>query len=307
MRMPILICAIGGAVGLSSAVFAQAADSTDRMIKVGTHDIHVRTAGFANRQPGTPVIVLEAGNGQTVATWDPIFASIAAFAPVVAYDRRGLGKSEWDSIPPTLERVARTTHAMLDAAGIAPPYIVAGHSLGGAFARYFAGLYPKEVVGLIQIDPTRTTSYLARRRQAFIDAGATPEEIARMYPAPRLIGDHAGVFASMMLTQAWGQAFASLPPIGDMPYALLLSKQPPPLRPASAPPSPMDRFDRAKIEAAIRDEDDVSAVAGSPHHLLIVSTSAGHFIHLDEPTLTLAAFKRIVDFAAEIAAKAAKK
>lgn len=302
MRMPVLTYIMGCAVGCSSAVLAQAADSTDRMIKVGTHVMHVRTAGFANRRPGTAALVLEAGNGQTLATWDPIFGNLAAFAPVVAYDRRGLGKSEWDSIPPTLERVARTTHAMLDAAGIAPPYIMAGHSLGGAFARYFAGLYPTEVVGLIQIDPTRTTSYLARRRQAYIDAGATPEELARMYPTPRNIGDRAGVFASMMLTPAWGQAFANLPPIGDMPYALLLSKQPPPPR----SPSPMDRFDRDKIEAAARDEDDMTRVVGSPHHLLIVSTSAGHFIHSDEPTLTLATFKRIVDFAAEIASAAKK-
>jgi pimeloyl-ACP methyl ester carboxylesterase len=192
---------------------------------------------------------------------------------------------------------------MLDAAEIAPPYIVAGHSLGGAFARFFAGLYPGEVVGLIQIDPTKTTSSLARRRQAYIDQGATPEELARMYRAPRLVADRAGVFASMMLTPAWGQAFASLPPIGDMPYALLLAKTPPPPR----SPTSMDRFDRDKIEAAARDEDDVTRVAGSPHHLLIVSTSSGHFIHRDEPTLTLATFKRIVEFASEIAANATKK
>ena len=84
-----------------------------------------------------------------------------------------------------------------------------------------------------------------------------------------------------------------------MPYALLLSKQPSPPRSSSA----TNRFDRDKIEAAARDEDDVARVEGSPYHLLIVSTSAGHFIHRDDPTLTLAAFKRIVDFAAEIAAK----
>ena len=300
MRMQVLLYEIGCALALSSSVFAQATDSSDRMIRVGTHVMHVRTAGFVNRRPGTPAVVLEAGNGQTLETWSPLFANIAAFAPVVAYDRRGLGKSEWDSIPPTLESVARTTHAMLDAVGVAPPYIVAGHSLGGAFARYFAGLYPKEVVGLIQIDPTKTTTSLARRRQAYIDAGATPEELARMYPPPRAnVGDRAGVFASMMLTPAWGQAFANLPPIGDMPFALLVSKQPAPPRPSAL----TDRFDRDKIEAAARDEDDVTRVAGSPYHLLLVSTSAGHFIHRDEPTLTLAMFKRIVDFAAEVAAR----
>ena len=51
----------------------------------------------------------------------------------------------------------------------------------------------------------------------------------------------------------------------------------------------------------------MTRVVGSPYHLLIASTSAGHFIHVDEPTLTLAAFKRVVDFTAEIAANAARK
>jgi hypothetical protein len=111
----------------------------------------------------------------------------------------------------------------------------------------------------------------------------------------------------MMLTPAWGEAFASLPPIGDLPYALLVSKQPPPPRSPTQPPSPMDRFDRAKIDAASRDEDEITRVSGSPYHLLIVSTSAGHFIHADDPTLTVAAFKRVVEFAAERAGKAAKK
>ena len=141
MRMTLLLAhAMATALACASPAAAQPSDSTDRMVKVGRYAMRVRTAGFAKRQPGTPAIVLEAGGGQTSDTWGPLFANIATFAPVVAYDRRGLGKSEWDSIPPTPESFARTMHAMLESAGIAPPYIVAGHSLGGAYVRLFTAL-----------------------------------------------------------------------------------------------------------------------------------------------------------------------
>ena len=37
--------------------------------------------------------------------------------------------------------------------GAAPPYLLVGHSLGGAFARHFAQRFPAEVAGLLLLDP----------------------------------------------------------------------------------------------------------------------------------------------------------
>ncbi len=42
-------------------------------------------------------------------------------------------------------------HALLEALGIPPPYILVGHSMGGAYIRLFTALYPREVAGLIFI------------------------------------------------------------------------------------------------------------------------------------------------------------
>jgi pimeloyl-ACP methyl ester carboxylesterase len=43
--------------------------------------------------------------------------------------------------------------ALLEAAGVRPPYVLVGHSLGGLFARRFAQLFPSEVAGLVLLDP----------------------------------------------------------------------------------------------------------------------------------------------------------
>ena len=43
-------------------------------------------------------------------------------------------------------------HALLQAAEVPGPYVLAGHSMGGFFARLYASTYPDEVVGLVLVD-----------------------------------------------------------------------------------------------------------------------------------------------------------
>jgi pimeloyl-ACP methyl ester carboxylesterase len=48
--------------------------------------------------------------------------------------------------------MADDLHALLTAAGIEPPCILAAHSLGGVIARRFIARYPGTVCGLLLID-----------------------------------------------------------------------------------------------------------------------------------------------------------
>ena len=48
---------------------------------------------------------------------------------------------------------------MLQAAGIAPPYLLVGHSFGGLVVRYFAAQYPGEVQGVVLVDAMRTDEW----------------------------------------------------------------------------------------------------------------------------------------------------
>jgi hypothetical protein len=81
---------------------------------------------------------------------------VAKFAKVIRYDREGLGGSE--SLEPNLQaknfkQIATRLHTLLTKTNLGPPYVLTGHSFGGAIIRAFAFLYPREVAGLIFIDP----------------------------------------------------------------------------------------------------------------------------------------------------------
>ncbi len=71
-----------------------------------------------------------------------------------AYDRAGLGQSE----PPaeasrTASDQVADLRALLDAAGISGPFVIAAHSYGASVAILFTQAYPGDVVGLLFVDP----------------------------------------------------------------------------------------------------------------------------------------------------------
>ena len=106
-----------------------------------------------------PSVIFESGIGATSQNWAAIQEAVSEFAHTVSYDRLGLG---W-STPAVSERipskVVEELRAMLQAAGIAPPYLLVGHSFGGLVVRYFAAEYPEEVVGALLVDAMRTDEW----------------------------------------------------------------------------------------------------------------------------------------------------
>ena len=108
--------------------------------------------GDGGRQPGAPLVVLEAGAGNSAKTWNNVFNPIAQFVRVCAYDRPGMGSSGRTPEPQGIVAVVETLHALLRVADEQPPYVMAGHSWGGPLVRLYATRYPSEVAGLVLID-----------------------------------------------------------------------------------------------------------------------------------------------------------
>ncbi len=102
-----------------------------------------------------PTVVFENGGGGSLELWGQVPARVSEFARVVAYDRAGDGLSDKGTTERNGRNIASELHAALRNAGIPPPYILVGHSLGGPYARVFAGIYPKEVAGMVLVDPTQ--------------------------------------------------------------------------------------------------------------------------------------------------------
>lgn len=114
-------------------------------------DIGRRELYLDCRGEGQPTVVLEAGSGSDSSTWSPVLDALAATTRTCAYDRAGRGRS--DPIERhTLSDAAAELRALLATAGEAPPFVLVGHSLGGAFSRVFASENRDEVVGLVMLD-----------------------------------------------------------------------------------------------------------------------------------------------------------
>jgi pimeloyl-ACP methyl ester carboxylesterase len=127
---------------------------TDHFVTVDGHKMHYRVAGL-----GSPTVVLESGLGDGVSPWAKVFTAVSKYTRVVAYDRSGLGQSEKSSGDKSFVQIAKDLHSMLANEEINGPYVLVGHSLGGALIRAFAFLYPEDVKGMVFIDPVSENSF----------------------------------------------------------------------------------------------------------------------------------------------------
>jgi pimeloyl-ACP methyl ester carboxylesterase len=103
---------------------------------------------------GTPTVVFDAGLGDGTKAWGLVQPVIARRTRACSYDRAGLGFSDPAQRPGTSANAVDDLHRLLVAAGIKPPYVMVGHSLGGMNTKLYAETYPAEVLGLVLVDPS---------------------------------------------------------------------------------------------------------------------------------------------------------
>lgn len=103
---------------------------------------------------GSPAVILDAGMGDSIISWALVQPAISAKTKVCSYDRAGLGFSDGSSRSSTAVNIAEDLHALLEAAHVAPPYILVGHSAAGMYVRVFADRYFDEVAGMVLVEPS---------------------------------------------------------------------------------------------------------------------------------------------------------
>jgi pimeloyl-ACP methyl ester carboxylesterase len=308
---------VGGLVGLAlvllltGAVYeafasrndAQAYPAPGRLVDIGGgHRLHIQCLGN-----GSPVVVFDSGLGGTSLDWTLVQAPIAKVTRACAYDRAGMG---WSDPPESALRspkqIATELHALLRAAGIAGPYVLVGHSLGGKNVRMYARLHPNEVAGMVLVDA----------RSEYMDFHATDgdrREMAdqlswnnRLYRSaafvglPRLFGAHLldrpvvpantrGQISFLdtrekAIEEVTGEAHAraasdadlhEAPSLGDRPLAVLASGQ--------------NLAADAKWRIAQREEAQLST---DSHY--VVARGSGHFIQLEKPGLVIGEVAAVV-------------
>ena len=118
-----------------------------RMVNVDEFMMHIHCTG-----EGSPTVILSAGLDDFSIFWSQVQSEIAKSMRVCSYDRAGLGWSEPSPYPRTSEMMVTELHALLVKAKVDPPYVLVGHSFGGALVRLYAHHYPDEVDGMILVD-----------------------------------------------------------------------------------------------------------------------------------------------------------
>ena len=119
-------------------------------VDAGGHRVRMIVTGTSN--PG-PTVILECGiGGSTASSWGWEQRVVERFAPVISYDRAGLGSSDPGPMPRDGERLVGELHVALAHAGLKPPYVFVGHSYGGLLARLFTEEYPGEVAGAVLVE-----------------------------------------------------------------------------------------------------------------------------------------------------------
>jgi pimeloyl-ACP methyl ester carboxylesterase len=272
VALGLLPCVLLGAAG------AQTAAPPTRLITIEGGPMRVWTAGLEQRGAGQPVVVLEAGAGEGLDTWRPVFPEIAKMLPVVAYDRRGIGQSAVDTEAPTLRRVARSLHALLSSLGVPPPYLLVGHSWGGLIVRAFAEQHPTELSGLLFLDVTDFETTNEERA-----AAVSPEDREKVTAPPTMptipANTPAGLRAefqvlSSEMTGGYPEA-RSLRPVAGVPTVVVVA----------TPPGRLEGLGGAMVRLQIKHQAEWAL--SSPKGLFVAASHVGHFVHRDDPGLVI--------------------
>ena len=231
------------ALAQSSTPAAEPATMDDfaGLVDIGGRSLYLECHGA-----GGPTVVLVSGYRASGRFWSDdllqpdaprtmVLPGVAETTRVCTYDRPGtvasigeddfVSRSDPITQPRTAPEVVAELHALLQAAEIPGPYVLAGHSLGGFFARLYAATYPDEVVGLVLVD--------AYSEQA--ETLMTPEQWEAMGQLSRELGSDTVVPIpgyGDLETLGWGADNASMreavaaSPLPPMPLAVLAHGKP---------------------------------------------------------------------------------
>lgn len=278
--------------------------SQERFITIDGTKIWINTIGIDNRWDDQPVIVFESGHGTPMGHWDIILKGVSKLAPLITYDRPGIGESEADNEMPTIKNVSDKLIKVLKHLDIKPPYVLVGHSLGGAYVRGFAVYYPELLAGLVIIDPADFTETRSNRRKPFLDIGLTNDQVDKLFrnwekeaeenknrptTKPKSVLEESEVLGQLRKTDFIEISDTDLP---NIPVHILTGGRydtPPRFRMKELNDSLLFR---AKMKNRVERWTDV--VQSVDKGMLLYSGDAGHFVHYDDPELLISSIRIVL-------------
>lgn len=233
-------------------------------------------AAYRYRQAGSgaPAVVFESGLGSTLETWRDVQDEVSLFTETFAYNRAGYARSPKALGTRDAATVVAELRALLAERGLAPPYLLVGHSLGGLYVQYYARNFPDEVTGLVLVDSSHWDQSERLRTVASSAARAAAEQGRGL----------SGVVAQELaaLDQS-GRQVRESPPLRPMPLIVLSAGQRPPAS-SRGDGMPADLWAELQRELAAQ-------LPGARH---TIAERSGHFIQERQPQFVWAAVRDIV-------------
>lgn len=117
---------------------------------------------------GPQTVIFDAGGSDWSVVWALVQPRVATHARACSYDRAGMGYSDPSDSPRSSMAIVDDLHKLLQAAKIATPVVMVGHSMGGFDVKLHAAVYPEDVAGLVLVDPAEERGF-DRLRQILRD------------------------------------------------------------------------------------------------------------------------------------------
>jgi pimeloyl-ACP methyl ester carboxylesterase len=147
---------------------------------------------------GTPAVVFLPGAGLVGLDFLNIHDQVSQFTTSVLYDRAGTGWSDQVTLPRSATQITDELRSLLHETGVPAPYLLVGHSLGGAYARRFAQRFPDEVAGLLLLEPFHEDF------EAYLPKQTPLDQLRGMLASLRLLlhykAFYRGVFSRMLVS-----------------------------------------------------------------------------------------------------------
>jgi pimeloyl-ACP methyl ester carboxylesterase len=306
--------AAAAAAGMASFTYQRIAEARDRrrfpapgrMVDIGGRRLHLVTAG-----EGSPAVVIIPALADNVLQWLPVVEGVASETLACVYDRAEVG---WSDPPPrgrrTFDGMADDLHGLLCAAGIAPPYVLVGHSIGGVIARRFYVRYPGLVAGMALVEsshedqgrhigavdwrfgPGMLVEVAARRQTRVLGLRRLAASLGLMRSFDAMVAreappEYAGANRAILLSARQRQAS-----VRELLMAARMQGQPPWV--GSVPLTVLTRARRPGLEPEVwvQLQDELAALSSDSVH--VHAERGGHYLQLDEPDLVVQAIRDLV-------------
>ncbi len=220
------------------------------------HSVDGETAHLQCQGTGTPTLVFLGGMGFTTTTWTGVRTALGPDVQTCAWDYPGVGHSTGEPMM-TAETAASSLHGTLRAARVQRPVILVGHSVAGLTTRLYVGEHPRDVAGVVLLDPTVAS-------------------FARMFDEEEFRPQWDGTASATQVERvtAWP----------DIPFEVLLH-------------DPAVYVTKKIWSTAVEAQwgaEEAAFAALAPHGAVRVVLGSGHNIHLDDQAASVAAVHRVL-------------